>query len=169
MRTGVQLSRAYRLSGSLCLVLMALGSAAGAGEDHTTAGIKEIAPRDAIHHVGATRKVCGTVFSAVFLERARRQPTLLNINQDYPAQPLTLVIYKEDRDKFAGPPEKIYEGKRICVIGRIDLHRNKPQIVVNSPSMIEVVPGSLSTADPGRTVEDERRPADREGRPSEED
>ena len=34
------------------------------------------------------------------------------------------------------PPEEFYKGKEVCITGKIELYKDKPQIVVTSKSQI---------------------------------
>ena len=66
------------------------------------------------------------------------RPTYLNLDRPYPNQPFTVVIWGDDRSSFSPPPEKAYDGKKICVRGTVSAFRGQPQIVVTSPSQITV-------------------------------
>jgi len=92
---------------------------------------------EAADHIGSTATVCGTVASAKFAERSNAQPTYLNLDRPYPDQLLTVVIWGTDREGF-GRPETLYDGKRICVTGKVELFRGRPQIIARDPSQIVV-------------------------------
>jgi len=92
---------------------------------------------EAAAHVGETATVCGDVASTRYLTSGRR-PTFLNLGRPYPDQDLTVLIWGEDRPKFADPPERAFRGAHICVTGRIELYRGTPQIVVRDPANLEV-------------------------------
>jgi hypothetical protein len=98
----------------------------------------ELSAREAARHIGELATVCGTVASARYAARSRGQPTFLNFDQPYPNQLFTVVIWGDARRAFPEPPERAYEGKRICVSGRIESYRGLPQIVVQSPSAIRI-------------------------------
>lgn len=93
---------------------------------------------EAAAHVGETATVCDRVASARFLARGRR-PTFLNLGRPYPDQDLTVVIWGEDRGRFAEAPEDAYVDATICVTGRITSYRGTPQIVVDGPESLRVV------------------------------
>lgn len=92
----------------------------------------------AADHVGKKAEVCGFVASAVFLPAIGGEPTFLNLGRPHPDQPFTVVIWGEDRGRFQAPPEKYYQGRSICVSGRIRLHEDVPQIRVRHPGQIVV-------------------------------
>jgi micrococcal nuclease len=101
---------------------------------------ESINPIDAPKYIGMEKTVCGTVASATHAIRTKGRPTFLNLDQPYPNQIFTVVIWGSDRNKFKSPPETSFRGKRICVNGIIEDYRGKPEIVVRSPDQITVKP-----------------------------
>ncbi|WP_207497245.1 hypothetical protein [Aridibaculum aurantiacum] len=99
---------------------------------------KTIAPEEVAKHIGDTVRVCGKIYSARYLETSNKQPTLLNMGDKFPKQHLTVVIYGEDRVKFGYKPEGTLIDKNICVIGKVEMYRDKPQIVVTDPFLIKL-------------------------------
>ena len=97
-----------------------------------------IKPTDAEKYVGKEKTVCGMVASATYAGRTKGQPTFLNLDQPYPNQVFTVVIWGSDRKKFNNPPETLYKGKTICVTGKIKSYKGKPEIIVNDPSQINI-------------------------------
>ena len=87
-------------------------------------------------HVGDSVKVCGKVYGVKYLQLAKNSPTFLNIGAAYPNQALTLVIWEDTRKKFEKSPEELFADKNICVTGRVELFKEKPQIVVTSVSQL---------------------------------
>jgi len=104
----------------------------------TFAAHGEITPKDAQKYLGKTENVCGQVASANYAVRTRGQPTFLNLDEPYPNQVFTVVIWGSDRAKFPDPPEKIYRGKTICITGTIASYHGKPEMVVKDPKQIVV-------------------------------
>lgn len=107
---------------------------------HTILSAQErISPSEAGKYVGKSATVCGRVASAAYAVQSMGRPTYLNLDRPYPDQPFTVVIWGEDRSSFSPPPEKAYDGKKICVRGTILVFRKEPpRIVVTSPSQITV-------------------------------
>ncbi|HVF81267.1 MAG TPA: hypothetical protein VM884_05015, partial [Flavisolibacter sp.] len=66
------------------------------------------------------------------------KPTLINLGAPYPNQPLTIVIYEEDRAKFSSAPEEAFLDKEICVTGTLQLYNEKPQMVIRRKEQITV-------------------------------
>jgi len=98
---------------------------------------KTLAAAEAKDHVGERATVCGKVVSTRWAESSRGSPTFLNLDQPYPNQVFTLVIWGNDRSKFDNP-ETTYRGKRICVTGKISPFKGVPEVVANEPAQIKV-------------------------------
>ncbi len=99
---------------------------------------RTLSAAEAKDHVGETATVCGAVASARYAASSRGQPTFLNLEQPYPNQLFTVVIWGSARGAFPTAPEVAYHAKRICVTGLIDTYRGSPQIVVHGPAPIRV-------------------------------
>ena len=97
-------------------------------------------PIDAHKYIGMEKTVCGMVASATYAVRTKGRPTFLNLDQPYPNQIFTVLIWGSDRNKFQNPPETSFRRKRICVTGIIEDFRGKPEIIVRSPDQIIVKP-----------------------------
>jgi hypothetical protein len=97
-------------------------------------------PIDAHKYIGTEKTVCGTVASATYAVRTKGRPTFLNLDQPYPKQIFTVVIWGSDRNKFQNPPESSFRGKSICVTGTIQEFRGKPEIIVRNPDQITLKP-----------------------------
>lgn len=98
----------------------------------------EVPIADAGRHIGEVARVCGRVASAAHFASVTGKPTFLNLDRPYPDQLFTVVIWGGNRTRFGTPPEQLFDGKSICVTGRIDTYRGKPQIVVEDPAQIVV-------------------------------
>ena len=101
---------------------------------------KYIAAKDANKHIGEVQTVCDIVASSKLSSQSKKQPTFINLDQPFPNQIFTIVIWGTDRSKFPEPPEDYYMGKKICVKGMIKSFRGKPEIIVNDPSQITIMP-----------------------------
>ena len=116
-----------KAASALGLVLLVLGAARTQAESLTA--------EEASKHVGENGTVCGLVASAHFANSTRGQPTFLNLDKPYPDQVFTAVIWGSDRSKF-GSPEASLNGKQVCVTGRIQLYRSKPEMVVHDANQL---------------------------------
>ena len=97
---------------------------------------ESISASDASKYIGKIKTVCGVVVSSTYAVRSKRQPTFLNLDEPYPNQIFTVVIWGSVRRRFKNPPEELYKGKTICVTGEIKAYWGKPVIIVNQPSQI---------------------------------
>jgi hypothetical protein len=88
-------------------------------------------------HVGEREVVCGQVVSTRYASKSKGEPTFLNLDQPYPKQIFTILIWGSDRPKF-GEPESKYQGQKVCVTGKITSYRSAPEIVVNDPGQLEL-------------------------------
>jgi len=85
---------------------------------------------DVSKHIGDSVTVCGNVSGVRFLETAKNTPTFINLGQAFPNHTLTIVIWSDVRKQFETAPEVLFKDKEVCVTGRIELFREKPQIVL---------------------------------------
>jgi hypothetical protein len=92
---------------------------------------------EAKNHVGERATVCGSVASTHFAARTKGSPTFLNLDEPYPRQIFTILIWGSDRSKF-GDPEVKYGNRRVCVTGLIKDYKGVPEVIVEQPSQIEV-------------------------------
>ena len=97
---------------------------------------KEVKLDDIGKHVGDSVRVCDKVYGGIFLERRNGTPTFLNVGGSYSNHLLTIVIWPEVRKEFTEKPEEFYKDKKVCVVGKVELFRDKPQIVLHSKGQI---------------------------------
>jgi hypothetical protein len=101
----------------------------------TAARSESITARQAKDHVGKMETVCGKVVSARYASRSKGQPTFLNLDEPYPNEIFTIVIWGENRSRF-GTPESKYSEANVCVTGKISIYRGIPEIVATEPDQI---------------------------------
>ncbi len=94
-----------------------------------------ITARQAKDHVGETQTVCGHVASTRYSPRTKGQPTFLNLDEPYPSQVFTILIWGENRARF-GEPESRYRDADVCVKGNITSYRGTPEVVATDPKQI---------------------------------
>lgn len=73
----------------------------------TAAQTNKITAAEAKDHVGETRTVCGKVASTHYASGSKGQPTFLNLDEPYPKEVFTILIWGSDRAKFGAPETKI--------------------------------------------------------------
>jgi endonuclease G, mitochondrial len=87
--------------------------------------------------VGQTVTIVGKVVSTKYLDKS--QATFLNLDQSFPNQMFTVIIWKDGRRNFSYQPEVELDGKYIAVTGKVELDKNGvPGITVTKESQIEV-------------------------------
>jgi len=96
---------------------------------------KKITAPEAKDHIGEIETVCGKVASTHFASGSKGQPTFLNLDEPYPKEIFTILIWGSDRAKF-GAPESKYRDARVCVTGKITSYRGTPEIVATEPSQV---------------------------------
>jgi hypothetical protein len=101
----------------------------------TAAQTNKMTAAEAKDHVGEIRTVCGKVVSTHYASGSKGQPTFLNLDEPYPKEVFTILIWGNDRAKF-GTPETKYKDAKVCVTGKITSHREKPEIIATEPSQI---------------------------------
>lgn len=89
-------------------------------------------------HIGDSVQVCGLVASASYISNSDEAPTFLNLGVAYPNQLLTVVIWQDVRDKMQVRPEEFYLKKELCIKGRLEIYKGKPQIVLKTISQIQL-------------------------------
>jgi DNA/RNA endonuclease YhcR with UshA esterase domain len=102
----------------------------------------QLTTAEARAHIGEQATVCGVVKSARWASSSNRKPTFLNLDEAYPKQAFTVVIFEENRGKFTPAPEEQFKDKRICVTGKIEEFRGVPEIVVTAPAEIVETPAA---------------------------
>ena len=102
---------------------------------HTQA--RKITVAEAKDHIGDRATVCGKVVSTHYAKSSKGEPTFLNLDEPYPKEVFTILIWGSDRDKF-GTPESAYKDVRVCVTGKITSYRGVPEIVASEKGQIEI-------------------------------
>jgi hypothetical protein len=98
---------------------------------------KKLTAVEAKDHVGDRATVCGKVASTHYAKSSKGEPTFLNLDEPYPKEIFTILIWGSDRGKL-GTPESEYSGLRVCVTGKITTYRGVPEIVAGEREQIEV-------------------------------
>jgi DNA/RNA endonuclease YhcR with UshA esterase domain len=98
---------------------------------------KKLTAAEAKDHIGEQATVCGKVASTHHAKNSRGEPTFLNLDEPYPKEIFTILIWGSDREKF-GSPEFEYKGLRVCVTGKITSYRGTPEIVATERGQIEI-------------------------------
>lgn len=89
-------------------------------------------------HIGDSVQVCGKIYGGRLLPGATGRPTLLNMGALYPNQLLTVVVWGKDRMSFDYAPDRELIGKEVCLTGKIELHKDKPQLVLYRQEQVTI-------------------------------
>ena len=89
---------------------------------------------EAKDHVGETATVCGTIAGEKTATGSRGTPTFINLDQPYPHQVFTVLIWGSDKAAVGTIPET----GRVCAKGPITLYRGVPEIVVRKSTDLYV-------------------------------
>jgi len=96
----------------------------------------EIVPwRQAARHYGELATVEGTVV----LTRRTEKACFLNFHPDW-RNAFTAVIFADCFEAFPSKPEEYYLDRKVRVTGTIREYEGKPEIILESPKQIQVVP-----------------------------
>ena len=102
-----------------------------------SAQTKKISAAEAKDHIGDRATVCGKVASTHYAKSSKGEPTFLNLDEPYPKEIFTILIWGSDREKF-GSPELEYKGLRVCATGKITSYRGVPEIIATERGQIEI-------------------------------
>ncbi len=112
-------------------LMLLVGSASLAMADEPAV----IAAADAAAHVGQKVTVQDVVAN---VKVSTKGTTFLNFGQAFPNQVFSAVILKDSAAPFGDLTQ--YQGKKVQVTGQINLRDGKPQILVETPDQLRVVP-----------------------------
>jgi len=101
------------------------------GKEHTA---EIVSWQDAHKYYGHTKTVEGTIVAA----NNTGKVCFLNFHKDW-RRYFTAVIFSSDFDKFPSYPEEYYLNRMVRVTGLIKEYRGKPEIILKSPSQIEII------------------------------
>jgi DNA/RNA endonuclease YhcR with UshA esterase domain len=114
-----------------------------------------VAVEDVKNHVGEKVTILGKIADGRYLGSVAKKPTLLNINKAYPNQPLTVIIYGDNRNAFGYKPEEALLNKNVFVTGKVSLYNGKPQIEVERPDQIVIASSGtagVNAVDAAKTI-----------------
>lgn len=101
-----------------------------------TSGYKNgIDVKDVDDYIGKKVTVCTRVYSV----RTTATITQISVGDDYPNNPLTIIVFGRNYPKFDMALNDLYLDKNICVEGIITEYKGKPQIVIEEPEDIKIL------------------------------
>lgn len=88
---------------------------------------------EAKNHIGENATVCGAVASEHTAMQSRGTPTFINLDEPYPRELFTILVWGESRTAVDPLPQM---GDHLCVTGVIRDYRGTPEMVVRSKVQI---------------------------------
>jgi DNA/RNA endonuclease YhcR with UshA esterase domain len=88
-------------------------------------------------HIGDSVKVRGKVYGIRYLQNSKNAPTFINVGAMYPNQSLTVVVWDDVRKKLTYDlsDKKFAQGFAV-VTGKVELYKDKPQIVIRDSKQL---------------------------------
>ncbi len=100
---------------------------------------------EASQRIGQQVIVKGKVISTFYATNSNGKPTFLNLDKDFPNNPIVVIIFENELKKL-NINAQIYKGKTVIVKGKMELYRdeekpnkNKPNIKIYSIDQIKIV------------------------------
>ena len=93
----------------------------------------KISAEDAAKYIGKKVMVCSQVYGVKELSNIN----FINLGEQYPDNPLTIVVFSADKGNF-NQGLLIYNGKKVCVTGTIKEYKGKAEIVMSNPEEISI-------------------------------
>ncbi len=100
--------------------------------------LNHIPTKQANYFIGTECNVCGKVVATRYNKNTETGLTYVNFDELYPNTPFTAVIFGKDRINFTYEPELYLKDKMICVRGKVQLFKGKPQIVATSEEQFSI-------------------------------
>jgi DNA/RNA endonuclease YhcR with UshA esterase domain len=99
----------------------------------TSVQSETISPREAPHHINDEMTVEGVVSQ---VSTSSGGTTFINFVGRFPNHVFYAVVFRKSLHKFADI--QTLEGRAVAISGMVELHKGKPQIILNSPDQIEL-------------------------------
>jgi len=100
--------------------------------------LDHVPTKQASYFIGTECNVCGKVVGTRYNKQTETKITYINFDEPYPNSPFTAVIFGKDRIHFTYEPEIYLRDKLICIRGKVQLYKGKPQIVATSEAQISL-------------------------------
>lgn len=96
-------------------------------------------PLDSVQfYVGKTITVCSKVQST-FVTKGEKKTTYINFGKPYPNNTFTAVIFSSDSAIFKYNPSEYLKAKNVCITGKVELYKDKPQMIIKKEEQIRVI------------------------------
>jgi len=88
-------------------------------------------------YVGKTITVCSKV-QGTFVTKGDKKTTYINFGKPYPNNTFTAVIFPSDSANFKYIPSEYLKAKYVCITGKVELYKDKPQMIVKKEEQIKI-------------------------------
>ena len=89
---------------------------------------QSITATEAASHIDQHATVCGRIAGEHTAYRSNGRPTFIDIDQPYPNQIFTVLIWSEDRANVGDLPRS----GRFCATGTIKEYRGRPEMIIRN-------------------------------------
>lgn len=95
-------------------------------------------PLDSVQfYEGKTITVCSKV-QGTFVTKGEKKTTYINFGKPYPNNTFTVVIFESDLPNFKYTPSEYLKDKQVCLTGKVEIYKGKPQIIVKKEEQIKI-------------------------------
>ena len=92
------------------------------------------------NHIGDNITVKGKISGIRYLQSAKNTPTFINVGGAYPNELLTIVIWRNVREKLGyKPEERPYISGVAKVSSKVERFKGKPQVVITDPKQLTIL------------------------------
>ncbi|SHL76326.1 hypothetical protein SAMN05444414_13715 [Roseovarius marisflavi] len=99
-----------------------------------SAQAETITPKEAAYYAGDSATVAGVVSQ---VSTSNGGTTFINFDGRYPNHKFYAVLFRKNAGEFSGIHS--LEGRTVAITGTIELYKGKPQIILRSPSQIDIL------------------------------
>lgn len=95
-------------------------------------------PLDSVQfYEGKTITVCSKV-QGTFVTKGEKKTTYINFGKPFPNNTFTAVIFETDLKNFKYIPSEVLKDKSVCITGKVELYKGKPQMIITKEEQIKV-------------------------------
>ena len=100
---------------------------------------QEAVPLDSVqYYEGKTITVCAKV-QGTYVTQGNSKTTYLNFGAPYPNTTFTGVIFASSMAFFDYIPAEYLKDKSVCITGKVEMYKDKPQIILKDDKQIKIV------------------------------
>lgn len=93
---------------------------------------------DVAKHKGDTVNIIGFVACTQFKASSKNAYTLMTVKMNNSKDLIRLLVLNSDRENFAEAPETAYLNQYVQIMGKVELYKGMPQIILHSDRQISI-------------------------------